>query len=59
MIGHVHSPGIYQGAYGVGTSSRLRLEYNAGPSSWLNTHGVVHQNGKRQLIHVVNGRWHG
>jgi hypothetical protein len=59
MIGHLHAPGIYQGAYGVGTSSRLRLEYNAGPSSWLNTHGVVHQNGKRQLLHVVNGRWHG
>lgn len=59
VIGHSHSPGIYQGAYQVGTSSRLRLEYNAGPSSWLNTHAVVYPNGRRQMIHVIDGVWRG
>jgi hypothetical protein len=59
IIGHTHTPGIYEGGYCVGTSSNLRLEYNAGPSSWLNTHAALYQNGKRQLIHVFDGRWRG
>jgi len=59
IVGHSHSPGIFEGAYQVGTSSRLRLEYNPGPSSWLNTHAVVHQNGRRQMIHVIDGYWRG
>jgi hypothetical protein len=59
VLGHSHSPGIFEGAYQVGTSSRLRLEYNAGPSSWLHSHAAVHRNGRRQLIHVIDGRWRG
>ena len=57
FIGHSHSPGISEGAYQVGTSSRLRLEYNVGPSGWLHCHGVVHADGKRQLIFIVEGKW--
>jgi len=57
IIGHSHSPGIDEGAYQVGTSTRLRLEYNRGPSSWLNCHAVLHADGKRQLIFIVDGKW--
>lgn len=57
ITGHVHAPGIKEGAYSVGTSSLLRLEYNHGPSSWLQTHCVIYANGKRSLLTVVNGRW--
>ena len=57
VTGHWHSPGIEKGAYLVGTSTKLNLEYTSGPSSWLNTHCVVHANGKRQLINVIKGRW--
>ncbi len=57
VTGHSHTPGIREGAYAVGTSSRLRLEYNQGPSSWLQTHCVIYANGKRSLISVINGRW--
>lgn len=59
VVGHSHSPGIYQGAYQVGTSTHLRLEYNAGPSSWLNTHAAVYPNGRRQMLHVIDGHWRG
>lgn len=59
IIGHSHSPCIEKGVYQVGTSSRLRLEYNAGPSSWLHAHAVVHDNGKRQMVYVIDGRWRG
>lgn len=57
VIGHSHSPGIDEGCYQVGTSTRLRLEYNHGASSWLNTHCVLLANGKRQLINIIDGRW--
>ena len=59
IIGHSHSPNIWQGVYQVGTSSKLRLHYTAGPSSWFHTHAVVHPNGRRQMIHIVEGHWRG
>lgn len=57
VIGHSHTPGIEEGCYQVGTSTSLRLEYNTGPSGWLNTHCIVHADGKRQLITIINGTW--
>jgi hypothetical protein len=57
IIGHSHSPAIDEGCYQTGTSTHLRLEYNGGPSSWLNTHCVLHAGGKRQLINIIDGEW--
>jgi hypothetical protein len=57
ITGHSHSPGIEEGHYQVGTSTPRRLEYNHGPSSWLNTHCIVYANGKRALINVIDGKW--
>lgn len=57
VTGHAHTPGIEEGHYRVGTSTPLRLEYNRGPSSWLNTHCVIYANGKRSLITIIDGRW--
>ncbi len=57
IIGHSHSPCISEGCYQVGTSTVLKLEYNTGPSGWLNTHCVLHANGKRQLISIIDGNW--
>ena len=57
IIGHSHSPGIKDGVYQVGTSSRLNLEFVEGPSSWLHTHAVIYRNGKRSLINIVEGKW--
>lgn len=59
FIGHSHSPAIDEGCYQVGTSTRLRLEYNKGPSSWLNAHGILHRDGKRQIVVIVDGKWRG
>lgn len=56
--GHSHTPGIHEGHYQAGTSTKLRLEYTKGsPSSWLNTHVVTYASGARALITVVDGRW--
>ena len=55
--GHAHSPGIDEGAFRAGTSTRLRLGYNSGPSSWLNSHILTYANSKRTLINIINGEW--
>lgn len=57
IIGHSHTPGVMDGVYQVGTSSRLRLEYNSGPSSWMHCHCVIYPNGKRTLLWIIDGKW--
>lgn len=57
ISGHSHTPRIEGGAYCVGTSSNLKLEYSRGPSSWLNAHVVIYGNGKRSMIFIINGNW--
>jgi len=57
IIGHSHSPGIEKGCYQVGTSSKLKMEYNIGASSWHHTHCIIHSNGKRQLIFITHGKF--
>jgi hypothetical protein len=57
IIGHSHTPGISNGSYQVGTTSKLRLDYNKGPSSWLNTAAIVYPDGNVTLINVINGKW--
>lgn len=59
VIGHSHTPEISEGCNQVGTSTNLRLEYNSGPSAWLNAHCLVHADGKRQLLFIIDGRWRG
>lgn len=59
VIGHSHSPGIYEGCYQVGLSAMANLEYKRGPSSWMQTHCIIYPDGKRTLINIINGRWKG
>lgn len=57
VIGHSHSPCIDGGVYQVGLSAQVNLEYQSGPSSWLQTHCIIYPDGKRTLIHIINGKW--
>ncbi len=57
VIGHSHAPGIDEGCYQVGTSTLLRLEYNHGPSGWLNADCLILENGKRQIIIYIDGKY--
>jgi len=57
IIGHSHQPGVDKGAYSVGTSSKMKLSYTSGLSSWMHSHVIVYPNGKRQHINVINGCW--
>jgi hypothetical protein len=53
IVGHYHSPGRKDGAIAVGTSTKLRVGYNNGPSSWLQSHVIIHEDGKAQHINFI------
>lgn len=57
VSGHSHTPEILRGAWCVGTSSLLKLDYNRGASSWLHSSCLIYQGGSRQLINSIEGQW--
>jgi hypothetical protein len=57
VVGHYHTPGRKDGALAVGTSTKLRLNYNNGPSTWLQSHVIIHKDGKAQHINFINGEY--
>jgi hypothetical protein len=58
VSGHAHTPEILRGAWQVGTSSILKLEYNKGASSWLHSSCLLYPGGHRQLINCIEGQWY-
>lgn len=52
-IGHSHTAGILRNIYQVGTSTKFKLSYNVGPSSWTQTMCIQYPNGTRQLINLI------
>ncbi len=59
IFGHCHYGEINHGAMSVGTSSYRKLTYNKGPSSWEQCHGITYEDGTRQLINCINGKFKG
>jgi hypothetical protein len=59
IIEHSHILGVEEGWWQAATSTRLRLEYNHGASSWSNAHILLDAHGKRQWIIIVDGHWRG
>ena len=57
VVGHYHSPGRKDGALAVGTTTRLRVGYNNGPSTWLQSHVIIHNDGRAQHINFINGEF--
>jgi hypothetical protein len=57
VVGHVHSAAILRGVFRVGTSSKMNLDYNRGPSSWTHTACLTYNNGSRQLINFIDGEY--
>jgi hypothetical protein len=57
VVGHYHSPGRKDGAIAVGTSTKLRVGYNNGASTWLQSHVIIHTDGRAQHINFVNGEF--
>lgn len=57
VIGHSHTPGRKDGVLQIGTSTKLRLSYNRGASSWLQSHVIIHEDGKAQHINFFNNEF--
>jgi hypothetical protein len=57
VVGHYHAPGRKDGALAVGTSTKLRVNYNLGPSAWLQSHVIIHRDGKAQHINFIKGEY--
>lgn len=57
VIGHTHVTGIWDGLYVVGTSTKFRMGYNHGPSSWTHSHVIIYPNGKRTVVTMFQGAW--
>ena len=57
IVGHYHSPGRKDGALAVGTSTKLRVNYNLGPSGWLHSHVIIHEDSKAQHINFIKGEF--
>lgn len=57
VVGHYHAPGRLDGALSVGTSTELRIGYNIGASNWLQSHVIVHENGKAQHLNFIDGEF--
>lgn len=57
IIGHSHSPSRKNGVIQVGTSTHLRVGYNIGPSGWVQTHAIVHADGKCQHVNFIGGEF--
>lgn len=57
VTGHSHGPEILRGAWQNGTSSKLKLSYNEGPSDWVHNSTIIYPNGMRQQINSFEGKW--
>lgn len=57
VYGHCHFGEMCHEAWSVGTSTFRKLSYNRGASSWDNSQCIVYEDGTRQLINVIEGRW--
>lgn len=57
VVAHYHGPGRKDGALAVGTSTRLRVGYNIGASSWYQSHVIIHDDSKAQHVNFNNGEF--
>lgn len=57
ITAHGHSAFKIRNTYRVGTSTKLRLNYNRGYSNWTNTNAVLYDNGTVQLLNTVKKSW--
>lgn len=57
IVGHYHKPERKDGAMSVGTTTKLRVGYNKGASAWLQSHVIIHNDGRAQHLNFINGEF--
>lgn len=56
-VGHAHHAEIRDDLYQAGTSSKLDMGYNKGPSSWSHSEVVTYPNARRAIVTMWKGTW--
>jgi hypothetical protein len=56
ITAHTHQPSRKDGSVCVGTTTKLRLSYNKGMSSWLNSHAIIQPDNRVQQIHFIGNK---
>jgi len=54
ITGHEHTPKMYAHGMVIGTSTKLKLSYTKGPSSWMAAHGLLYTSGKYSLLTIIH-----
>lgn len=57
ITAHTHSPNREDGNVCVGTNTHLRVGFNKGMSSWMQSNAIIHDDGKVQQINIIKGRY--
>jgi hypothetical protein len=57
--GHEHTAAIHLWNWVAGTSTKLRIGYNRGPSSWSHSHVIQYPEGTRSMVTMFGGKWRG
>ena len=57
ITAHTHSPSREDGNVCVGTLTHLRVGYNQGISSWLQSNVIIHNNGKAQHVNIIKNKY--
>lgn len=57
ITAHTHSPNREDGNVCVGTNTHLRVGFNKGMSSWMQSNAIIHNDGKVQQINIIKGRY--
>lgn len=57
ITAHTHSPSREDGHVCVGTLTYLRMGFNKGMSSWLQSNVIIHDNGKAQHVNIIKGKY--
>ena len=58
VVAHTHSAAIQRDVFRVGTFTELDMGYNRGPSSWTQTACLIYDNGQRQLVNYIDGKFY-
>ena len=58
ITGHSHTPARADGHLCVGTLTKIKMGYNKGLSTWMQSNVLIYPDGKAQHINFINGKYH-
>ena len=58
VTGHSHTPSRNDGHLCVGTLTLMKMGYNKGLSTWMQSNVLIYPDGKAQHVHFVNGKYY-